>query len=103
MWPNAQVPSDLVTFTEEILNGKFYFLHSVTNLTDNTFKCFSMKSYQIETTEKRWKTKDKKLYYWKNCLTPTPPNEGLQQDTRSMVVHPSYPSFHYLQLSLLMT
>ena len=27
-WPNLQFPVDLVTFTEEILNGKFYFLCS---------------------------------------------------------------------------
>ena len=29
MWPNPQFPEDSVTFTEEILNGKFYFLCSV--------------------------------------------------------------------------
>ena len=29
MWPNAQEPADLVTFTEEILNGKLHFLRSV--------------------------------------------------------------------------
>ena len=28
MWPSAQFPADLVTFTEEILNGKLYFLCS---------------------------------------------------------------------------
>ena len=28
MWPNPQFPADLVTFTEEILNGK-HFLCSV--------------------------------------------------------------------------
>ena len=28
MWPNPQFPADLVTFTEEIPNGKFYFLCS---------------------------------------------------------------------------
>ena len=28
MWPNPQFPSDLVTFTEEILNGKLHFLCS---------------------------------------------------------------------------
>ena len=28
MWPNPQFPADLVTFTEEILNGKFHFLRS---------------------------------------------------------------------------
>ena len=26
MWLNPQFPTDLVTFTEEILNGKLYFL-----------------------------------------------------------------------------
>ena len=29
MWPNPQIPADLVTFTEEILNGKLHFLCSV--------------------------------------------------------------------------
>ena len=28
MLPNPQFPADLVTFTEEILNGKLYFLFS---------------------------------------------------------------------------
>ena len=28
MWPNPQFPADLVTFTEEILNGKIHFLCS---------------------------------------------------------------------------
>ena len=29
MWPNPPFPADLVTFTEEILNGKLHFLCSV--------------------------------------------------------------------------
>ena len=29
MWPNPQIPADLVTFTEEIHNGKLHFLCSV--------------------------------------------------------------------------
>ena len=29
MWPNPQEPAGLVTFTEEILNGKLQFLYSV--------------------------------------------------------------------------
>ena len=29
MWPNPQFPADLVTFTEEILNGKLPFICSV--------------------------------------------------------------------------
>ena len=28
MWPNAQLPADFVTFSEEILNGKLHFLCS---------------------------------------------------------------------------
>ena len=28
MWSNPQFPTDLVTFTEEILNGKLHFLCS---------------------------------------------------------------------------
>ena len=28
MWPKPQIPADLVTFTEEILNGKLQFLCS---------------------------------------------------------------------------
>ena len=30
MWPNPQFPADLVTFTEEILNGKLHLLCSET-------------------------------------------------------------------------
>ena len=29
MWPNPQFPADLVTFTEEIINGKLHWLCSV--------------------------------------------------------------------------
>ena len=29
MWPNPQETADLVTFTEEIFNGKLHFLRSV--------------------------------------------------------------------------
>ena len=28
MWPNLQEAEDLITFTEEILNGKLHFLSS---------------------------------------------------------------------------
>ena len=30
MWTNPQIPADLVTFTEEILNEKLHFLSSET-------------------------------------------------------------------------
>ena len=29
MWPNPELPADLVTLTEEILNGKLHFLCNV--------------------------------------------------------------------------
>ena len=38
MWPNPQETADLVTFTEEILNGKLHFLCSVHTET----LCFSI-------------------------------------------------------------
>ena len=31
MWPNSQETSDLVTYTEKILNGKLHFLCSVSD------------------------------------------------------------------------
>ena len=38
MWPNTQFPSDVVTFTEEILNGKLHFLCSVDQIRDHSIK-----------------------------------------------------------------
>ena len=32
MWPNPQVPADLVTFTEKIVNGNFIFCAAWTTL-----------------------------------------------------------------------
>ena len=32
MWPNPQLPTDLLTFTEEILNEKLHFLCSAGTL-----------------------------------------------------------------------
>ena len=32
MWPNSQFPADLVTVTEEILNGFFFFFFAVMNV-----------------------------------------------------------------------
>ena len=40
MWPNPQFPVDLVTFTEEIFNGKIHFLYSVTWAVSNENKSF---------------------------------------------------------------
>ena len=38
MRPNPQIPADLITFTEEILNGKLYFLCSARIV----FKCWKV-------------------------------------------------------------
>ena len=32
MWPNPQFPADLITFTEEILNGKLHFFAGYTKV-----------------------------------------------------------------------
>ena len=37
MWPNSQFPVDLVTFTEEILNGRLNFLCSENDVDDVKF------------------------------------------------------------------
>ena len=37
MWPNSKETADLVTFTEEILNGKIYFF----------LQCFQCHDYQV--------------------------------------------------------
>ena len=34
MWPNPQETADLITFTEEIFNGKLHFLCTVLNVED---------------------------------------------------------------------
>ena len=37
MWSNPQETADLITFIEEILNGKLYFLYSVTGMPETSF------------------------------------------------------------------
>ena len=42
MWPNPEETADLVTFTEEILNGKLHFLYSVSKpISHSCFPLFS--------------------------------------------------------------
>ena len=53
MWPNLQETTDLVTFTEEILNGKFNFLCSL------SYK-FSIKDYFGAVTCRRGKLIEQK-------------------------------------------
>ena len=37
MWPYPQFPADLVTFTEEILNGKLHFLYSAYHIKEGKY------------------------------------------------------------------
>ena len=51
MWPNPQFPADLVTFTEEILNGKLRILCSVktiTNPMERQIFDYSLMLYRIQ-------------------------------------------------------
>ena len=43
MWPNPQFPANLVTFTEEILNGKLHFLRSAIQ-SHSIKECYTAKS-----------------------------------------------------------
>ena len=45
MWPNPQFPADLVTSTEEILNGKLNFLCSVNST--SVFKMFTNTEFHV--------------------------------------------------------
>ena len=47
MWPNLQFPADLVTFTEEILNGKFNFLCSEFRLRFPGSRVFCCSCYKL--------------------------------------------------------
>ena len=41
MWPNSQFPADLVTFTEEILNGKFQFFEQCSESNSRIYRLFN--------------------------------------------------------------
>ena len=51
MWPNLQIPVDLVTITEEILNGKLHFSCSGSKLSlcnkTKTFSCISKRKLKL--------------------------------------------------------
>ena len=55
MWPNPQETVDLVTFTEEILNGKLYCFYNdavivaMTHIVQNSFYAFKT---QLEVQDK---------------------------------------------------
>ena len=41
MWPNSQFPADLVTFTEEILNGKLQFFEQCSESNPRIYRLFN--------------------------------------------------------------
>ena len=52
MWRNSHETADLVTFTEEILNGKLYFLRSV--YSDLCYYCINSRSSSFNTWERNF-------------------------------------------------
>ena len=46
MWLNLQETADLVTFTEEVLDGKLHFLCSLSTLVDLHWQWFPSKNIQ---------------------------------------------------------
>ena len=90
MWPNLQETEDLVTFTEEILNGKLHFLCSVRcciaalktfgNFTDWKYEInLSVEAQVISNSEKSqttWSYSTKKVFICK-ILRKTPAPESL--------------------------
>ena len=53
MWPNSQFPTDLVTFTEEILKRKFNFLCSVPMNTKKSFSIKYVAGYQYNIVDRQ--------------------------------------------------
>ena len=69
MWPNPQFPADVVTFTEEILNGKLHFLSNVNYLMSSFFHslfCCTLPSEQehVESSIKIFIPKVNKKETW---------------------------------------
>ena len=62
MWPNPQLPPDLVTFTEELLNGKLHFLCNVFEVSNNNAMAFIQAVLLMSVFEQR-------LSFFKCCKT----------------------------------
>ena len=50
MWPNPQFPADLVSFTEEIRNGKLHILRSVKAVDERFFDIIAVSKQQYSET-----------------------------------------------------
>ena len=67
MWPNSQFPVDLLTFTEEILNGKLHFLCSAELTVYHKFREICCNTQQINTVcHSRWE--NLKLFEWYSLI-----------------------------------
>ena len=62
MWPNPQETADLVTFTEEILNGKLYLLCSV-SCKANAYRMLNLSlNYSVSVSKDPCDTEDFHIY-----------------------------------------
>ena len=64
MWTNSQKTSDLVTFTEEILNGKLHFLRSAIQ-SHSIKECYTAKSLGSKPSVWNRSNIKKTVQYWK--------------------------------------
>ena len=68
MWPNLQETADLVTFTEEIPNGKLYFLRSEFNYYPTIWIFYS---HSLSNKIRRWFimiNSQNLMSYWSNII-----------------------------------
>ena len=86
MSTNLQETADLVTFTEEILNGKLYFLCSVSGH-------FSTSATEVEKCNigLRWVEHSVAIYLFLLCKN-SPANKNLSPNTSSNFVNYPYQS-----------
>ena len=78
MWPNPQETADLVTFTEEILNGKPHFLCSAYSINDTfLIGCFS--PIWLKKKPEFYQKNKKTHYFLKDFLTISYPNIDLSK------------------------
>ena len=77
MWPNPQGTSDLVTFTEEILNDKLHILCSVTvfyavKFPDSPSRAFKVRTLRSLFLARKYTFKDQQVAFFKNASRSKP-------------------------------
>ena len=63
MWPNPQKTADLITFTEEILNGKLHFLCSVKSRRVSNFVIYYLRNCQWSAERETKKHDLRKIFF----------------------------------------